>query len=163
MTANNANTVTEYKKLAVKKGERGVATLVMVLVLGGVVVELALAGILLVTLLTNENLGIQLSIRALAAAQSGISEGLLRIVRNKDIGSPSSLISFDTGSATANVRICQGYTGGTLNECATGVQPAPIYEIISVGAALTRKRTLVAVAEVDDVTGLVTVISLNEK
>lgn len=168
MTANNANVPTERNELATKTGERGVASLVMVLVLGGLVVELALSAILLVTLLNDENFGIQLSARALAAAQSGISEGLLRIVRDKNFTVETPLpADFDVGSAVIKtLRICKDTVGNSADgPCGGAGATSAIgrYEILSVGLAFTRKRQLVAVAAVDDVTGLVTVVSLDEQ
>ena len=147
---------------------RGVASLGAMLLLGSVIVEVGLIGLLLVTLLTSTNLGVRLSAEALGAAHAGIQEGMLAILRSKDgpYGNPVLTV----GNANATVAICLNsdfdLVSGPVSNPATCPVPggAPgTYVIHSLGDAFGRQRWVVAIVEVDPGTGLLKVQSIEEK
>ena len=152
-------------------------TLLVLLILGGVIVEIALAGILAVTFLNSQNYGVRLSAQALAGAQSGYEEAFLRIIRYKTLGGiPSGWNQFsftpqELGGASVDVTICNYVTAadpvvvisGSLS-CAQGTDQASggTYEVVSRGSAFNKHRQLKARIAVDALTGAATLQSLKE-
>lgn len=137
------------------KHTRGIASLPVMLLLGGIMVEIAIAGAFLLTYLNNSVYGTRLSDQAFLAAQTGINDAVLRIILNKNCGSDGncapvypSTYTITTSGATAEVSICKG-------TCIPGK-----HQIISIGRALTKQHQLIATVNVDGLTGLVTVESI---
>jgi hypothetical protein len=149
-----------------RKKNKGVASLAMILLLGGIIIQIALVGATLGYLLTSTNLSIRLSAEALAAAQGGIDEGIMRVMR-KDYPAnpPTDLYSYAlpaTGNAGATITLCKNFTGATSSGTC-GATPAPgKYEILSIGQSLTKSRKLVAVFEADPGTLLIKIQSITE-
>ncbi|MEK7555169.1 MAG: hypothetical protein AAB518_04270 [Patescibacteria group bacterium] len=138
------------------------ASLGAMLLLGSVIIEVGLIGVLLVTLLTSANVGVRLSAEALGAAYAGIQEGMLAILRDKD--GPYNINPFTVGNAGATVTICQDLIGAPApGDCPNALLAQGIYEIHALGDALTRQRWLVAVVEVNAATGLIRIQSVEEK
>lgn len=152
--------------------QRGIAALATTLFLGGIIVEIALAGILAVTYLTSSNAGVRFSAEARAAAESALQESLLRIIRNKNIPQGNSAnawnrsIDFPVGNATAKAVVCTSFS----------IEPRPIsngcnpagsanggeYIIVAIGTRLNRKYELRATTTVDTITGKMTLQSAQE-
>ena len=135
------------------KNKDGVAALVTVLLLGGFIVEIAFVGGTLVYLLTGTNLGVRLSAEALAAAQAGVDDAVLRVIRG-DYSVSYSLPA--TGSASAGVEI--GY-GDSF--CASGAAAQDVVAT-STGAAFSKQRQLVAHMSVECATRVVNISSVTE-
>ena len=129
----------------------GVASLAFTLVLGGIIVNIGLIIAFLAYILNFSNFGIRLSAEALAAARSGIDDGLLRITRGTDVLD----YSFAVGNASVAVSICE-------TASATCSVTANQRQIIATGGILTKKRQLVAIAEVDPVNRLIKINSVAE-
>lgn len=127
--------------------KRGVVALATVLLLGAVLTEVALAGVFVVYVLNTSGLSARLSAAALAAAQSGVDDALLRLVRDKNfLGSyPISL----TAESSANVTIAL-------------MPDAAQRAITSTGTVGLRQRRMQAVALVDGITGEVHLLSSQE-
>ncbi len=134
---------------------RGAATLVVVLLLGGIVIEIGVVGVLLSNFLSTGNLGARLSTEAFAAAQSGVSDAFLRILRNEcgDCVAGYNLPPLNNASVSVTVS-CLPVAGG----CDSGELPT----ITAAGNALGRHRTLTAVVEVDPFTKVVRLQSVEE-
>ena len=131
----------------------GQATLSFILLVGGIIVEIALAGLFITYFLSTSGAGERFSVRALAAAHTGIRDAQLRIVRNKDFA--PGTYTFTVGSDSASVTIAR-------------TPPDPItqtylYTITSVGTAFTRRKKLVALMVVNTVTGFAQLQSLTEQ
>lgn len=152
--------------------KKGIAALATTLLIGAVIVELALAGILAVTFLNNENYGIRLSAQARNAATSALQEALIRVIRYKNLPNGNSpvawnrSISFTVGGANAMAIICRSVEGSTHN-IGTGCNPlgqatGGEYEIISTGTMLGKRFELKSKVAVDPITGKVTLISSQE-
>lgn len=146
--------------------KRGVASLGAMLLLGSVIVEIGLIGVFLVTLLTNANVGTRLSAEAFAAARSGIDEGILTVLRKKDGFYSMINPALSTGNARTNLTICPNSDFNIAlgpGACdASGSAPGR-FVVHSIGSALGKERWLVAILEVNQGTGLVRVLSVEEK
>jgi hypothetical protein len=135
------------------RARRGVASLPAIILFGGLMVEIGLAGAFLIYYLNNSLYGTRLSQAALVAAQAGIEDGMLKVILDKscpNISCPASY-SIETDSGTADVVICKDSCSG-----------AGTTQITSTGSSLTRKHKIVAVLTVNTTTGLVTKDSITE-
>ncbi|MDP2629644.1 MAG: hypothetical protein Q8P45_03020 [Candidatus Harrisonbacteria bacterium] len=139
------------QKIFAKK--QGIASLPAILLFGGVLLEIGIASAFLVFYLNNSVYGARLSNEALLAAQSGIDDGILQVILNKDCPSgecPSSY-SLSVGSREADVTICKDSCSGSGST-----------QIKAVGKAFTKRRSLTAVVTIDEGTGSVSLTSLQE-
>lgn len=135
---------------------KGAAALLTILMIGGVVVDIALAGLFVIYLLTQSSFGVKFSDEALSAAQSGVEDALFKIVHNKNVnwatsGSPYSIV---VGTRTASVSINKDIVGGVLTPGKD--------EVYSSSTVFAKTRELRAVVNVDPITGRVQVESLQE-
>lgn len=135
-------------KFSVKQNS-GVAALPTVLLIGGLIVELGLAGVLIAYLLSQSSFGAKLSAEALAAASSGVEDATLKIVRDKSFSSPG--YNLTVGNRSAYIVVCK-------DTCVSGK-----YQVISTGSALAKKRKLEAIINVDGVSGEAIIESIQEK
>ncbi len=149
---------THHLPLATRR--RGFVSLGAILLLGAVIVEIALVGAFLVYLLTGTNFGIRVSAEAFSAAGAGIAEGMMRVIRNPDASGLFQTLT--TGNASVQFRICKDYTGGSGSSCGTNLATGKT-EVIAVGTSFGRDRKLVAILDVDPLSGLVSVHSIEEK
>lgn len=131
---------------------RGIASLGATILLGAVIIEIALAIALLVYFLNFSNLGIRLSAEALKAAESGVAEGFIRILRNDY---QSGVPTLTVGGASVQISICRA------NSCSP-VIPDNKLKITSKGAIFGKSRTLTAVVQVDPLTSLMKIESIKE-
>ncbi len=135
----------------------GVASLLVTLLLGGIIVEMSLIGMLLITKTQNANSGIRQSQDTLSAAQSGLDDGILTVIRNKN--GPYGDKNFTVGVATVEVGFCKNAYSKN-SDCDT---PAVgIYEVSAVASTGLKRRKMAAQLRVDAITGLVVVESIKE-
>ncbi len=149
---------TQYLILNINKGA---ATLPIILLVGGLVVEIGIAGIFIAYFLSQSGFGVKLSNEAFAASQAGIQDAIMKIVRNKNLdyttsGSPYTL---NIGNRSAQVTICKDFkTVSTSCDTAnTGKD-----EITSLGSALTKRRKLQVIVNINSITGEVDIESERE-
>lgn len=128
----------------------GQAALSFILLVSGIIIEIAIAGSFVTFFLSTSGLGERLSARAFAAAQSGVRDAQIKIVRNKDFASVPKTYSLTIGDDIVSVEVTR--TG-------SGVYA---YTINSTGVASTRERKLTSVLAVDATTGLVQLGELEE-
>lgn len=126
--------------------QAGVAALPTLLLIGGIVTGIATALTASVFLFVNSTYGVNLSLKALSVAKSGIYDGALKVSRDKSI--VSSSYSLPVGNYSAAVTICQG---GTQGCDAT----AGNFLISSAASVLTRAKKMQATVAVDSITGVV--------
>lgn len=135
------------------KIKKGAATLSVILLISGIVMELSVVGIIIATLVSNTSFSAKLSSEALAAARAGAQDGIVKIVRYKNCNATSCggtvpyTITLDR--ATAQVEIIDN-----LNNTLT---------VRSTGTVLNRKKMVEAVVGVDPITGKTNVVSIAEK
>ncbi len=138
--------------------EKGVAALPMVLLIGGIIVEIALAGAFIAFFASQSGLGIKLSDEALTAAKSGVQDAIIKIIRNKNFSSPSGYV-LAVGNRSATIIVCRdSYTVSTACDTASVGRD----EIISTGSAALKRRKIKTMVNVDNVTGEVKVVSIEE-
>lgn len=127
---------------------RGVSALPMILLIGGIVIEFAVAIGFLMFLINNTNFGARLSAEALVAARAGIDDGIRRVIRNMSYNTTYDLT---VGSRAVTVAIAANTP--TTNKT----------RIVATGSAGTRQRQLVAVLQIDPITGEVVIESITEQ
>ncbi len=126
-------------------GRKGISVLPTVLILGGIIMNVAIAAALGVFLVTRSGFGDRLSAEALAAATAGIQDGKLRIARNQNFTTGPGGYDLVVGGRTAAISICSD-----LPECGG---PGKI-KISSVGSAGTHKRKIEALVAVSPLGGI---------
>ena len=132
-----------------RKGLRGAATLPVILILGGLVLEVTVATAFIVFVFGRSGYGDRLSMEALAAARSGVMDGIARVVADKDF-SDADGYSLTVGDRTAAITI----TRDVPEEGKT--------RVTATGTALVRKRKIQADLKVDSETGKADIISFEE-
>ncbi len=125
-----------------RAGQQGIAALPTMLVLGGLIVNIIIAITLGMYLLINSRFGNKLSAEALAAAKAGISDGILRVSRNKNFTTNSNGYTVTVGARSVNVVVCKD-----LPECG-GVGHS---KVTAIGLALNKKRKVETVLSVSPV------------
>lgn len=128
--------------------KRGQITLPFVLLIGGIIVEIAIAGSFVTYFLSSSGYGERLGNRANAAAQSGAWDAMVKISQNKEFSSASCGLPYSysvtVGSDSAVVSVCRT-TNSSLN--------AYVYTLTAVGTAVSRQKKLIATLIVDVTTG----------
>jgi hypothetical protein len=136
------------------KRQKGVVALSVTLLLGAIIVEIGAIGVLLAYTLNSVNYGARLASEALFAARAGVSDALLRLIRNKNfVANPPYALS--VGSRNVEVKVCN-------NEYPCGTPNPGKAEIISSGKAFPKSATLQAVVDIAPVTGEIRLASIKE-
>ncbi len=142
------------------QGIRGVATLPTILLLSGILMELAIAGTVLATVLNNKISNQRFGTEALAAARAGAQDAIMRVSRDKGFEALSPGYSLNvTDRASAQVIVCKNWVT-IANLCDTNINGKD--EIVSIGTVLNRKKKIVVILGVDEVTGRVQIRSFEE-
>lgn len=130
-------------------------TLPFVLLIGGIIVEVAIAGAFVTYFLSSSGYGERLSIRAAAAAESGIRDAMLKITQNKEFvpidgqGTPYTVMQDNNDFAL--VSFSRTTQSGTYR-----------YVVVSIGTAVSRQKKFSAVISVNGTTGQVELESIKE-
>jgi uncharacterized protein (UPF0333 family) len=135
--------------------KEGQATLAFILLVGGIIMEIAIAGTFVTYFLSGSRVGERLSARALSAAEAGIRDAQIKIARDKDfvLGTTASY-NINIGNDTASI---------ILSKDSLSDQKNYIYTISSTGLAGNRQRKLVSTILVDKITGVISFQSLTEE
>ncbi len=133
----------------------GQATLSFILLVSGVILQIAVAGAVVTYFLSSSKFSERLSLRALAAAQAGVRDAEVRISRDNNYASTGSdIYSFPVGSDTVTV---------TVSRTSDIPDNVYLYTVSSIGTALLRQKKLVGSFAVDQTTGVMSLMSLNEQ
>jgi hypothetical protein len=135
------------------KARQGFTTLPVVLILGGLIIEVAIAITFIFGLFSSTGFATRLSYGALIVAEAGLEDALGRAVVNKNCGGVAScLASYDltVNTYTAAVSICK--------DC----DEVGKTRIESVGAVRGQRRKVKAIITVSAVTGKVDIDSIQE-
>ena len=133
---------------------KGVVALSVTLLLGAIIVEIGAIGVLLAYALNSANYGARLAAEALSAARAGVSDAMLRLIRNKGfVADPAYVLS--VGSRVADVRVCN-------NEYPCGTPVIGKAQITSIGKAFPKSITVEAVVDIAPVTGEIRLVSIKE-
>jgi hypothetical protein len=128
---------------------KGAVSLATALILGTVILEIGIASAVLVFFLTSTGLSSRLSEEAFVAAQAGVNDVMLRLVRDKDFPT-TSWSNRPVGTDFVDVQFTRDMP--TINQ----------HTIVAIGRALNKRRKLTAILEVEPVTGSLKVLSLSE-
>ena len=137
-------------KLKANEANIAQAALPTVLLIGGVLFEVAVGLTFITFLLLNSGLGERLAAEALGVARAGIADAFIRIARDKNFSSAGFNVPID--NRTASVTVARDVSN-------------PAFErktITSTGAAGARQRKLQAVLVVVSNTGKIDLESINE-
>lgn len=133
---------------------RGIVALPLMLLISGIVLEMTIATTLIVFYLLQGSVGVRSSAEALVTAQSGISDAVMQLARDKGYADAYTLTV--DAQHTAKVTACnQGHktTGcAALGGC-TNLTDMGKVEITSLGTVKGRNRCVRAVYGIDSETG----------
>ncbi len=133
------------------------STLPTMLLLGGIIIEIAIASAFLTYYFNVTNLGSRLAAEALAAARAGVDDALIKIVRNRNFTAyPEPYEVQITGGRVASVTVCKDLLPSEP-ECA-GVGKS---KITSKASALNKRSKIEAILTVEP-EGKVSVDSIKE-
>ena len=130
---------------------KAAATLPVILLVGGLIVEIGIAGAFIAYFLNQSGFGIKLSEEALAAARAGIEDAKIRIVRDKNFNPSPNPYTLTIGNRSAQVTICKDTCAGTDK-----------FQVDSLGIAFNKRRKIRAVIYVNSLTGEVKLESERE-
>jgi len=133
------------------KSKKGAAALPVIILLGGIIVELGIAGSVLLFYLNNSLYGSLLASRALNAAQSGTNEAVRQIILKEGTSNPF-VLTLDASSAEVDI----------ARDCVTYGPDNCRVTITSVGKSLNREHTVETTLDVDSNTGEVDIIAVKE-
>lgn len=132
----------------------GQIALPFILLVSGLIIEITIAGSFIAYFLSSSGLGERLILRASAAANSGIRDAMIKIVRNKDFAATTQNYDLTVGSDTAAVVVSR-----TVNDELN----IYTYTITSTATAGSRQRKLKAIIIVNKQTGAINLQSLQEQ
>ena len=130
---------------------KAAATLPVILLVGGLIVEIGITGAFIAYFLSQSGFGIKLSEEALAAARAGIEDAKIRIVRDKNFNPSPNPYTLIVGSRSSQVTICKDTCAGTDK-----------FQVDSLGIAFNKRRKIRAVIYVNSLTGEVKLESERE-
>lgn len=125
----------------------GIASLPVILLLGGIIIEIGIASTFLLVYLNNSIYGIRLSNEALEGAHSGINDAVMRVILDKNFNEAYDLT---VGRASVDISVCKD------------VCVANRHEVTAIGRAFTKQHKLVAILNVSSTTGFVEIESIVE-
>jgi len=134
------------------KLKEGQATLAFIILVSGLILEIAVAGSFVTYFLSSSGMGERLSARALAVASSGVRDAEIRLVRLGSLCGDISPYTFSIDQDSATISSSRVTVGENCE-----------YTITALGVAGTRQRKLVAVLLMNTTTGLAELRSVNER
>lgn len=136
-----------------ERSTSGQAALPFVLLVAGIIVEIVAAGTIIGFVLTSASLGEQLSARALAAANTGVYDAVMKASNNKEFAASTKTYSITVGSDTVSVEVSRSTD-----------DPNNVYAYIATSTATARNRERRMKAEflVNQSTGEISVQSIAE-
>jgi uncharacterized protein (UPF0333 family) len=133
--------------------KNGQIALPFILLVSGIIVEITIAGSFVTYFLSTSGLGERLSLRASAAAHSGIRDAMIKISRDKEYASTPVSYELAVGSDTTDVLVSK--TDDDPNN-------SYVYTITSTGVASSRQRKIEATLIVNQTTGFIQLQSVQE-
>ena len=142
----------------------GITALPLVILIGGIVLEITVAFALVAFFLFESGGGSRYSSEALSLSNSGIQDALMKITRN-EYYFPTGQTSYSVYppvNGQINMVVCRNYRTIT-SACDTSYVPSDIfYEITATGKVFGKNRTLRARVNIDSKTGSIAIESIKE-
>lgn len=143
-----------------KRGNIAQVSLPVILLISGIIIEIAVAGTFIAAFLSSGGLGERLTARARMAALSGISDAMVKVTRNKEwIAIPCGELNeqfhynLNVGGDDALVYVCRE-SDIQLNTYT--------YTITVLASASNRQKKFVGKVTVDQTSGIVRLKSITE-
>jgi len=148
------NTRPSFAKNNYRISTTGQIALPFILLVGGLIVEIVIAGLLVSFFVSASALGERLSVRAFAAANAGIDDAIVRISSNKEFADTPESYQIIIGDDVVSVNISR-----------TVDNPNNIYNytVEAEATAINRQRKLVVEVVVNKTTGMLSLKSLEEQ
>lgn len=133
----------------------GQATISFVLLISGVILQVAIAGSIVTYFLSSSKFNERLIVRSFIAAETGIRDAQIQISRNVNfVESGTKTYSIPVGGDTSEVSVVRS---------ADNPNSIYVYTITSIGTAFFRKKKLVGVMAAHQTTGLLEFKSISEQ
>lgn len=142
-----------------KNKEKGMTALPTILLIGGVIIEIAIAGVFIIYFVGQSSLGVKLSAESLAASRTGVYDAILKIVREKNFSTGATPYTMAIGNNSVQVWVCRN-SKTAVSYCDTAANGK--YEITSLGKVRDKYRRLRAFLNVNDVNGEVRLELISE-
>lgn len=135
------------------KNSKGQIALPFVLLVGGIIVEIVIAGSIISFFVNASSLGERLSVRALSVANTGVYDAVQKISTNKEFGAGGKTytINVDGYSTTVTISRSEDNTNDVYN-----------YTIESEAVVRSRQRKMQAKLVVNQTSGQVNLKSIEE-
>ena len=143
------------------KKNNGMTALPLIILIGGIVLEIAITMALVAFYISESGAGARLSAEALSISQAGINDALMKIIRNPSFNTGASnpyYLSFDNNK-NVQVIVCRDYQTIT-NNCDSWVNNRT--EITSLGTVLNKNRRLRANISINPTNGEIRIASIKE-
>lgn len=141
----------KYLNIEIFKNKKGVSTLPTMLLLGGIIIEIAIASAFLTYYFNVTNFSSRLAAEALAAARAGIDDAIIQVIRNKNFTAyPDPYIVTVSGGKIASVTVCRDTCVGSGKD-----------QVVSTASILNKRSKVEAILSVSP-EGKVTVDSIKE-
>ncbi len=142
-----------------QKNQKGLASLPVVLLLGGIIIEIAIAGAFIFYYVNSNVYGTKLSNQAAATARAAVEDAVLRVIRNPNCGGvdpcPANY-TITTGGGTATVSICKDICPA---DASIGIGQT---EIIADARASSKKHRIITILNVSTTVPFVTIASITD-
>ena len=139
----------------------GMTALPLIILIGGIVLEIAITMTLVAFYLSESGAGARFSAEALSISQAGINDAMIKIIRNPSFNTGASnpyYLSFDN-YRNAQVFVCRNYRTIT-NNCDTWLENNT--EITSLGTVFSKNRRLRANISINPTNGEIRIGSIKE-
>jgi len=134
---------------------RGQVALPFVLLIGGIVAEIVIAGSVASFFMSSRTLGEQLMLRSLSAAYTGVHDGIVRISSNKELAA--------SGDVSYSVSVGDDSVDVVISRSTDSTNGVYVFTISATASARLRRRKVVAKVVVDQTTGVLDVASVSEQ
>lgn len=132
---------------------RGQMALPVIILISGIIMEIAIAIAFVSHFASTSGLGDKLSVRALSVAQAGIRDASIKIARDKNFVPSPNPYNLTVGDDTVSISV----------EKNPGDLPTGSHRVTATAVAGSRQRRLVGILSVDATTGKVITQSIKEE
>lgn len=133
--------------------QRGQTALPVILLISTIIIEIAITGVLVSYFATNSVFGERLSARALSAANLGIKDAEIKIVRNKGVFGVGGNYDLTVQNDIVSISVSR----------ISNPDNTYTFTIEAIGIAGGRQKKLIEVMVVNQTTGRIDIQSLKEK
>lgn len=140
------------------KTRSGIASLPVILLLGGMIIEIAIAGAFIFYYINSNVYGNRLANQAASAARAGIDDAVMRIIYNTNCGNdeancPGTFTRTENGTEVT-VTICK--------DSCSGLPAGATHKVTAVSVAARKKHQIIAIITASSSLPLVRVDSMTD-